>query len=92
MVPVFCASCGKPWGVVPERFCTFAFVTCNNCDEKYGVIAGTMHEPDSVFWERVAAAQEKEAIQSLAQLTAQLADPSSEFAKIARDWRAAHIK
>lgn len=92
MIPVFCASCGVPWGLVPEQFCTFAFVTCNDCDAKHGIIAGLWTEPDAVFWQRVQQAQEKEADQTLAQLAAKLDDPSSELAKIARDWRETNRK
>jgi hypothetical protein len=92
MIPVYCASCGKPWGMVPEKFCTFAFVTCDDCDRRHGVIAGLVCEPDAVFWQRVQAAQEKDAVSTLAQLAAKLDDPSSEYSKIARDWRAANSK
>lgn len=54
-VPIFCASCGKPSGAVPEENMTFAFYLCNPCHETYGAIAATMAVPDEVFWAEMAA-------------------------------------
>lgn len=53
-VPVYCASCGVFYGRVPEETCTFAFWQCDDCFKKYGLIAGTMVEPETVFWHKVA--------------------------------------
>jgi hypothetical protein len=52
-VPVFCASCGIPYGYVPEENCTFACWLCDTCSQEYGAIAGTMMMPDEVFWQKV---------------------------------------
>jgi hypothetical protein len=54
-VPIFCANCGAPGGVVPEENMTFAFYLCNACYEQYGAIAGTMAVPDEVFFAQIAA-------------------------------------
>jgi hypothetical protein len=51
--PVFCASCGKPYGFVPDELCTFACWLCNECSDKYGAIAGTMMMPDEQMWAKV---------------------------------------
>lgn len=56
-VPIFCAMCGSPGGLVPEENVTFAFYLCNPCAETHGQIAGTMMIPDEVFWQDVAAEQ-----------------------------------
>lgn len=52
-IPVYCASCGVFYGRVPEESCTFAFWQCDKCFAKYGLVAGTMVEPETVFWQRV---------------------------------------
>lgn len=53
-IPIFCASCGKPGGMVPEDS-GHAFYLCDSpCAEKWGGMAGTMAVPDEVFWARVA--------------------------------------
>ena len=61
-VPVFCANCGKPGGMVPEANMTFAFYLCNYCVEVHGAVANTMLVPDEVFWAEMAqeATQKKE--------------------------------
>lgn len=93
MIPVFCASCGRPMGWAPEKMMTHAFITCTPCDEKYGVIAGLMHDPNEVFYQRVAEAQaENAALTTLEGMRKALDDPNSPIAKIARDWRAANSK
>lgn len=52
-VPVYCANCGKPYGLVPEENCVFACWLCNDCQPKWGQVAGLMLMPDEVFWEKV---------------------------------------
>lgn len=57
-VPIFCANCGAPGGLVPEENMTFAFYLCektqNDCAGKWGHVAATEYtEPDVAFWERV---------------------------------------
>jgi hypothetical protein len=59
-VKIFCANCGADGGGVPEEHMTFAFVLCNACTEKFGTVANTYSEPDTVFWERVKQAQLEE--------------------------------
>lgn len=57
-VPIFCANCNKPSGMVPEENTTFAFYLCNCCVETHGAMANTLMVPDEVFWAEVAAEQE----------------------------------
>ena len=56
-LPVFCANCGRDGGLVPEETTTFLFYLCNPCAETHGQIAGTLHMPDEVFFQRLAEAQ-----------------------------------
>lgn len=58
-VPVYCANCGVFYGTVPEESCTFAFWLCQPCFQKYGAVAGTMVEPEHVFWQHVNAEMEE---------------------------------
>jgi hypothetical protein len=55
-IHIFCASCGKPYGMVPEKHITFAFAMCQPCADKFGDDAHFYQEPDAVFWERVRLA------------------------------------
>lgn len=89
IVPVYCANCGKPWGRVAEKHITFAFVLCQTCADKHGDIAHTYQEPDTVFWERVANAQQEEygEILSAGDLAKALDDPTSVLSKLAAEWR-----
>ena len=54
---IFCANCGADGGSVLENDYDFAFYLCDPCADKWGPIAGTYMEPDSVFWEKVKQAQ-----------------------------------
>lgn len=56
-VPIYCANCGDPGGMVPEENTTFAFWLCTPCFETHGEIAGMMAQPDSVFYEKVKQEQ-----------------------------------
>lgn len=60
MVPIYCANCGKPGGLVPEKNMTFAFWVCDYCFEALGEILGTVAQPDQEFWAQVKADQEGE--------------------------------
>lgn len=53
VVPIFCGSCGKPYGFVPKDNCAFVCWLCRPCHEKYGVIAGTYAQPDDEFCKAV---------------------------------------
>jgi hypothetical protein len=72
--------------MVPEEHITFAFVLCEPCAETYGDDAHFMKEPDSVFWERIQNASGDEPL-TPERLTQQLADPSSDFSQLAKEWR-----
>jgi hypothetical protein len=52
--PVYCANCGKPYGIIPKENTTFSFWVCPKCFEKYGEVAGTLAIPDDVWAEAVA--------------------------------------
>lgn len=74
--------------MVPEEAMTFAFVLCDSCAEKYGDIAHTYKEPDSVFWARLEEAQmERQGrAMTLAELVVAI-DEDSTFQALARDWQ-----
>ena len=57
MVPIYCANCGAPGGLVTEESLTFAFWLCTPCFETHGEIAGTYVVPDDVFRRRMVAEQ-----------------------------------
>lgn len=61
LVPIFCANCGAPGGMVPEENMTFAFYLCDerakNCVAKWNHLASTYVMPDEVFWAKVREAQ-----------------------------------
>lgn len=85
LIPIYCANCGKPWGLVPEHHVTFAFALCDDCEE-LGGIAGLYKEPDSVFWERVQNAMAEEKVTTAQEIEVKLEDPSSVFSKLALEW------
>ena len=56
-VPIYCASCHKEGGKVPEENMTFAFWICQDCEPKYGHLTAHMMVPDAAFWETVRQEQ-----------------------------------
>jgi hypothetical protein len=49
-VPVYCANCGKPYGMVPESHITHVFALCDQgCAGKYGDAAHKYIDPDAVY-------------------------------------------
>lgn len=56
-VPIYCASCHREGGKVPEENMTFAFWICQDCEPKYGQLTAMMMVPDAVFWETVKQEQ-----------------------------------
>lgn len=56
-VRVYCAGCGKEYGLVPKENCRFACWLCDDCAPKYGEQAGVMFMPDEVFWQTVLQEQ-----------------------------------
>ena len=87
LIPIHCANCGKPWGMVPEKMITFAFALCDPCAETHGDIAHTYLEPDAVFWARCAEAQKNEGIESPEELKLALEDSAHPLSKLAAEWR-----
>lgn len=55
VVPVFCASCGTPYGHVPKENTTFACWLCRECAQQYGPVAGLWEQPDEEFCRAVSA-------------------------------------
>lgn len=90
-IPVYCHNCGVSAGLVPEENCTFAFFLCgpekNNCQEKWGIEAHHMVEPDTVFWERVAQEQLEKYARLLGpiELLKELEDAESPLAKLLKE-------
>jgi hypothetical protein len=93
-IPIYCANCGVPYGMVPERLVTNAFALCVPCSEKHGPIAHTYQEPDAVFWRRVEEAQKEEYGRLLnpLELAVQLDDLGSVLARLAAEWRVRALK
>ncbi len=56
-VPIFCASCGRDGGLVPQENMTFVSWLCNPCFAIYGPQTVLMVMPDQVFWEKVKQEQ-----------------------------------
>lgn len=52
-VKIFCANCGKPYGMVPEQSCTFACWLCDPCADKWGPQFATALMPEELFWRQV---------------------------------------
>lgn len=95
-VPIFCANCGAPGGMVPEATADhslggFAFYLCdinqNDCAGKWSPLAGTLMVPDEVFWARVKATQLDEFGRELTveEIVEALQDPTNPLAKLAND-------
>lgn len=56
--PVYCANCGRKIGIVPEENITSTFFLCDKrCADSWATVAGTMVEPDVLFFQRVADEQ-----------------------------------
>lgn len=99
LIPVYCANCGKQWGMVPEHHMRFAFVLCQGCAETHGDPAHVMKEPDQAFFERMAAEREQAvrrnpallqmdpALADLTWMTRELENPNSALSKLAEEWR-----
>lgn len=100
MVPVHCGSCHRPYGMVPQKGMTFAFVLCKRCEGFGDTSQFAFAEPDEVYWARMAEEAERARQQAVAGvretvsgqfdvakwMAEQLRDPSSLVSKIARDW------
>lgn len=56
-VPIYCASCSAPGGLVPQENMTFAFYLCNECFKLYGHLTTMMVMPDEQFWEMLKQEQ-----------------------------------
>jgi len=85
-IPVYCANCGTPWGMVPERHMTFAFVLCDPCAETIGDVAHFHREPDAVFWDKVAHEMVMAKIASHEDVVRETSDESTPIGKLAKEW------
>jgi hypothetical protein len=86
--PIYCANCGKDAGFVPAETSTFAFYLCDApCAEQWGPLAGTMVEPDTVFWAKLKAAQLEHYGRELTEqeILAELNNESSIIATLAKE-------
>jgi len=86
-IPVFCASCGRPHGYVPEENMKFAFWLCDPCADRYGAVAGTLMMPDQVFWSKVREEQLEKygRILNMQELQAAADSPCTPLGKLLRD-------
>jgi len=93
-VPVYCASCGTPYGYVPEQNCDFACWLCNECSETYGEVASTYSMPDEVFWKKVEEAQLEHYAQILGpeELLRILEEGDSPLAKLMKEKVKDHVR
>lgn len=87
--PIFCASCGKDGGLVPEDHlnCNFVCYLCDPCAEKMGDFTGLYVEPDAVFWEKVKQAQLEKEKRELtgAEVAEALKDSTHYLSKLVKD-------
>jgi hypothetical protein len=51
--PIYCISCGKSAGMVPEDIISWCSWLCDKCSDQWGNQASLHKCPDSVFWQRV---------------------------------------
>lgn len=89
-VPIYCGSCGREGGRVPEENMTFAFWLCQECEPKYGHLTAHMMVPDAVFWERVKQEQLNHGAQRLLttdELQAVLATDTTPLATLLKQGR-----
>lgn len=90
-IPIFCANCGAPGGMVPEENCDFAFYLCDekqrNCVAKWSDLANTYLVPDAVFFEKVREAQLEKYGRDLTpeELVLALKEETNPLAKLAKD-------
>lgn len=90
-VPVYCANCGKPYGVVPESHITHVFVLCDQgCAGKFGDLAHTYADPDELFRRNATEAQLEKFGRLLTpeEVEKAIEDRDSVFAALMRDWDA----
>lgn len=86
--PVYCINCGKPAGMVPCEMITHVTALCDDgCAGKYGDLASTYQDPDSVFRENLGEALSPLGrTVTLEELNRMLEQPSPALAALARDW------
>jgi hypothetical protein len=88
LIPVHCANCGKPWGMVNEKDLTFAFALCDACAETYGDDAHFYKEPDAEFWARCEGEQSEAGIKTPEQLAEKIMQGGNALATLAAEWDA----
>jgi hypothetical protein len=85
-VPVYCANCGVPYGLVPNENMTFAFWLCNLCAEKWAPLEGTYTIPDEVFAQKIAEELMTYGRDvTMSEITEILKDENSSLAKLCKD-------
>ena len=88
LIPVHCANCGKPHGMVNEHDITFAFALCDPCAEVYGHDAHFYVEPDAVHFERCAEAMREMGVSTPEELARTMSEGSNPIATLANEWHA----
>jgi hypothetical protein len=88
IIPVHCANCGKPWGMVNEKDMTFAFALCQPCADVYGDDAHFYKEPDAAFFARVAAETEAAGLTTPEAIAAKIEEGGNALATLAAEWDA----
>jgi hypothetical protein len=93
-VPVYCANCGKPYGMVPESHITHVFALCDHgCAGKYGDAAHAYVDPDAVYRDLACAeAIEKYGRPLTPAEVARELESGTPIAAIARDWHVHALK
>lgn len=92
-VPVYCANCGKQYGMVPESHVSFVFALCDQgCAGRWGDLAHTYVDPDELYRRYMIEAQIEGFGRLLTpeEVTRELAQRESAMAKLAADF-AAHV-
>jgi hypothetical protein len=96
-IPIYCANCGKRYGMVPEQFITHVTALCDKgCSGQYGALAHHYVDADAAF--RADAAEEVAAVTKRlgrsvthAELD-EMAETHRTLSALARDWRERALK
>lgn len=88
-VPVYCANCGRQYGMVPEKMITHVFALCDGkCSTVWGHVAHGWTDPDAKVRTDLAEAMRTDYGRLLTQveLYEALDHPKQSLAAVARDW------
>jgi hypothetical protein len=89
LVPIYCANCGRRYGMVNAELIPFVFALCDTaCVEKHGHAAHLMEEPDAAFWATCAEEQAKAGVTTPEDVARLIEAGSNSIATLAADWAA----